>query len=120
MPSTARRLWRNRSPSRGSAIVTCAASIISFRIAELQDNVPGISNASICCEPFEKTVGMALATALAFRVVLERVAQGVAGGGCVLVFLARRCIVLCCMAWKAIVFIRFNHGRAEAHLPMSQ
>ena len=89
MPSTARHLWRNRSPSRGSTIVTCATSIISFRIAELQDNIPGISNANICCEPFEKTVGMALATALAFQVVLERVAGGVAGGGCVLVFLAQ-------------------------------
>ena len=66
LPSAVRHVCRNRSPSRGSTIITCAASIISFRIAELRDNIPGILNASICYELFKKTVSMALATALAF------------------------------------------------------
>ena len=114
--SMARYLQRNRSPSRSSAIITCATSIISFKIAELQNSIPGVLKASICCEPFKKIVSTAPATVLAFWVVLEQVARGV----CVLVFLAQWCIVLCCMAWKAIVFILFNHVQAEAHIPMSQ
>ena len=91
LPSMARCLQRDRSSSR-SSIIVCARNIISFRISKSWECVPGISKASICCEPLKKMVGTALATAVVFQVEFEWVAQGVCGS----VFLGWGGIVFCC------------------------
>ena len=73
LPLTTRSLWSDRISS-SSPIIICTINIISFRTSKLWECMPGIWNAGICCEPFEKTVGTALSTALALQVVLEGVA----------------------------------------------